>query len=124
VYRNVAGQHAYVFATDDNGDPATGEAGNITATIYLDAGAGAATNDLNPTEMSGGVYYFNLTQAETDADEIVVVPVCSTAGVSMAPITIYTTWTQAVMQAALNAALAAYGVAVPADLAVTIRADG
>lgn len=90
--KNTANQKLFVYAFDAYGDPVTGEADNITAQISLDAGESTATDDTNPTELDDedhpGVYYFDLTQAETNADQICVTPVCSTSGVMLDPVII------------------------------------
>jgi hypothetical protein len=96
VYKNVASQKLAVFAYDStDGSPVTGDAANITAQISKDGGTTAATNDVNPTELDAtdapGIYIFDLTQAETNADLIVVSAVSSTADVELDPIIIYTT---------------------------------
>lgn len=100
IYKNVAGQKVPVYAWDDTTaagtDPSkTGDAANITAEISKDGGASAAANDANPTELDAadhpGVYLFDLTQAETNADVIVITPVSTTSNILLDPIVIYTT---------------------------------
>jgi hypothetical protein len=51
-----------------------GLAGSITAKISKDYGAFAATNDVHPAEISGvsELYEFDLTQAETNANNIYI----------------------------------------------------
>lgn len=75
------------------GLPVTGDAANITANIYIDSGSAAATNDVNPTEREDGLYYFNMTAAETNGDCLMLTPQSSTANVSVTAISpvIYTT---------------------------------
>jgi len=99
IYKNVAGQKIAVYAYDPTvgagTDPSkTGNAANITARISKDGAANAATNDVNPTELdatnSKGVYIFDLTQAETNAEMIVLYPVSATANVLLDPIQIIT----------------------------------
>lgn len=96
MQKNVASQKLAVYAWNTlNNSPETGDAGNITAQISKEVGATAPTNDAAPTELDAtdapGVYYFNLLQAETNADLIIVSPVSSTAGVTLEPVIIYTT---------------------------------
>ena len=82
VLRNTSGQGLYVYAHDTTADAAkTGDAANITAKISLDGGAYADTNDLHPDEIGRGVYWFALTQAETDAGALALMPVSATAGI-------------------------------------------
>lgn len=96
VYKNVSSQKIAVFAYDTANDtPKTGDAANITAQISLDGAATAATNDTNPTELDAtdapGIYLFNMTQAETNADLIILSAVSATSDISLEPVIIYTT---------------------------------
>lgn len=95
-YRNVAGQKVAVYAWDTANDvPKTGDAANITAQITKDWGTPAATDDTNPTELDAtdhpGIYVFTLTQAESNADAILVSAVSSTADIVLEPVLIVTT---------------------------------
>jgi hypothetical protein len=82
--KNVASQDWRVFAFNvDTGLAKTGDAGNITAKISKDFGALTTTNDANPTEMASGYYLFDLTQAETNADDLFIVPVSSTSSIQV-----------------------------------------
>lgn len=93
--KNGAGQKVAVYAWDEAaGAPKTGDAANITARISKDGGTSAATNDTNPAELDStnmkGVYVFDLTQAETNADLIVISAVSSSANVVIRPVFIST----------------------------------
>jgi hypothetical protein len=95
LFKNQADQTITVNAYDTSGEAwKTGDAAQITAQISLDAGVSAATNDVNPTELEAtdqpGVYVFDLTQAETNADMVVISAVSSTGNVWINPITFYT----------------------------------
>lgn len=94
IYKNKASQKLAVFAVDSTGAAKTGDAANITAQISLNGGACAATNDTNPTELDAadakGIYLFDLTQAETNADLVIVSAVSVTSGVTLRPAIIYT----------------------------------
>lgn len=95
MYKNVASQKIAVYATTlSTGAAKTGDASNITAQISLDGGATAATNDANPAELDAtdapGIYVFDMQQAETNADMIVLYSKSSTSGVSIEPVVIYT----------------------------------
>lgn len=86
IYKNVASQKIGVFAYDSTtGAAKTGDAANITAYISLDFAAPAQTNDVNPTELDSvnapGWYVFDLLQAETNAEVIVLAPVSATADI-------------------------------------------
>ena len=95
MFKNVASQKVAVFAWDNAAGVAkTGDAANISAQISKDGAATAATNDLAPTELDStdapGIYIFDMLQAETNADLIVIAPVSSTTDVVLRPVIIYT----------------------------------
>ena len=95
LYKNVSSQKIAVFAyTASTGAAKTGDAAQITAYISKDFAAGAATNDANPTEMDAtnmpGWYVFDLTQAETNAEVIVLAPKSSTSGVVLDQAQVFT----------------------------------
>jgi hypothetical protein len=83
MYKNVAGQKWTVFAFDltDN-TPLTGDAAQITANLRID-GVQNAVDDTNPTELEDGYYEFDLTQAETNGDLLVMCPASSTANIQV-----------------------------------------
>jgi len=79
LQKNVAGQKWVVFAFDlTTGAAVTGDAANITANLRLDGGAANAVDDTNPTELEDGYYVFDLTQVETNADNILIAPETTT----------------------------------------------
>ena len=94
MYKNLASQKAAVFARYIDGTAKTGDASNITAQISKDGGACAATNDTNPTELDStdapGIYLFDMTQAETNANLVIIAAASSTDGVEIDPVIIYT----------------------------------
>jgi hypothetical protein len=95
IYKNAANQKIAVFAWDTSANAEkTGDAANITARISKDGAAVAQTNDVNPTELDAtyapGIYLFDMTQAETDAELIVLFAKSSTANIKLEPIVIYT----------------------------------
>lgn len=95
LYKNQSGQKLAVHAWNNSTNThQTGDAANITAQVSIDGAATAATNDTNPTELDAtdapGVYLFDLTQAETNGDLIVVSAKSSTANVTLEPRFIYT----------------------------------
>ena len=80
----------YVFAVDvSTQEGKTGDAANITANISLGGAANAAVTDTNPTEIGAGIYWFDLTGAETGADTLCVAPASSTSGVILDPVVIH-----------------------------------
>ena len=94
MQKNVSGQKVVVFAFDTTTNEAvTGDAANITANIIKDGGSSSAVADTNPTETEAGFYSFDLTQAETNADYIQVIPSSITSDVQVisVPGVIYTT---------------------------------
>ena len=95
MFKNVASQKVAVFAWDNSlGVEKTGDAANISAQISKDGAAPAATNDVAPTELDAtdapGVYLFDMLQAETNADLVVISPVSSTTDIVLRPVFIYT----------------------------------
>ena len=71
--KNTAGQYAVIYVHDTLADiPKTGYAASLTGYISKDGGTLDATDDVAPTELAYGFYQFTLTQAETNANEIIV----------------------------------------------------
>ncbi len=132
MYKNVPGQKFPVYAYDSGADgPAVGDAANITASISKDGGASVATNDTNPTELDAiknpGVYLFDASQAETNADMIVLSPSSGTAGIVFEPLIVFTTpvpndISQAEAETAATDALTAYGSSTTGDLTAGLAA--
>jgi len=84
MQKNTASQKFVVFAFNrTNNVPLAGDAANITANLQKDFGTSTATNDTNPTELEDGYYAFDATQAETDADSLVIYPVSSTSDIQV-----------------------------------------
>ena len=95
MFKNVASQKVAVFAWDQSsGSAKTGDAAQISAQISKDGAACAATNDAAPTELDStdapGIYIFDMLQAETNADLVVITPVSSTSDIVLRPVIIYT----------------------------------
>jgi YD repeat-containing protein len=84
MQKNVAGQIWVVYAYDitDN-TPKTGDAAQITANLRLDGGEANAVDDANPTELEAGYYAFDITQAESIADSLLLVPASSTENIQV-----------------------------------------
>lgn len=91
IFKNTALQKLTVLAfadaghaSLDAGEPVTGDAANISCKVEQDDdGTQTATNDVAPTEVEGGQYRFDLTQAETNGDKLTFYPQSSTAGVQV-----------------------------------------
>jgi hypothetical protein len=86
--KNKAGQKIGLIANNlTTGLPQTGDAANITAKISKDFGVAASVSDTNPTELDAvnfpGVYVFDLTQSETNADVLTIKATSTTANVSL-----------------------------------------
>jgi hypothetical protein len=95
VQKNVASQKWVVFAFDETDNTAkTGDAAQITAEISADGGAGGGNiTDTNPTELEDGYYAFDITQGESNADLLLILPESSTGNIQVigVPGSIYTT---------------------------------
>ena len=94
MQKNVTGQKWYVFAFDKTTNAAkTGDLLNITANLRIDGGAANAIDDVNPSELETGYYYFDITQAESNGDYILICPVSVTANIQVVgvPGALYTT---------------------------------
>lgn len=95
MLKNVAGQKAYLYAYDaSTGLPKTGDSANITLALSKDGGATAALGTVAPAELSSalqpGWYAATLTQAETNADQLLVAGKSSTANVVVVGAAIFT----------------------------------
>jgi len=96
IYKNVASQKLAVYAYDStDASSKINDQASITAQISKDGEATAATNDTNPTQLdptdAPGIYLFTMTQAETDADLIILYAKSATSNILLEPLTIYTT---------------------------------
>ena len=95
MQKNVAGQKWIVFAFDETDNTAkTGDAAQITAEISADGAAGGGNiTDTNPTELEDGYYAFDITQGESNADLLLILPESSTGNIQVigVPGAIYTT---------------------------------
>ena len=82
MLKNTANQKWIVFAFDaTTGLAQTGDAAQITANLRKDYGDAAAITDTNPTELEDGFYAFDLSQAETNADHLLLCPQSSTSNI-------------------------------------------
>ena len=110
MIKNVASQKVTVFAWDSGaGVPKTGDQNNITAQISLNGAASAASNDVNPDQLDAtnhpGIYIFNLLQAETNADMVIITPKSTTLGVVFKPVVAYPTTLTPTKSGYLDAAI-------------------
>ncbi len=84
MQKNVAGQKWVVFAFNiNNNNPQTGDAANITANLRIDGSAADAVDDTNPTELEDGYYVFDITQAESNGNQILIAPASGTANIQV-----------------------------------------
>lgn len=82
--KNIANQKWVVFAFNVTTNlPVTGDAANITANLRIDGAGANAVDDTNPAELEDGFYVFDLTQAETNGDNIAIAPASSTENVQV-----------------------------------------
>lgn len=96
MFKNVASQKIQVFVFDTSTNaPKTGDAANLTLYVSKDHGAVTVLGDTSATEMDAtnakGIYVFDLTQAETNADELTFTGKSTTANVTITPRFISTT---------------------------------
>lgn len=95
MFKNVASQKITVLAIDTATNlPKTGDAANITAYVSKDDGAVTVLGDTTATEIDStnalGLYSFDLTQSETNADKLIFSAKSSTSGIRIVPQTIFT----------------------------------
>ena len=95
MFKNVSGQKITVLAIDTAANvPKTGDAANIAVYVSIDNGAVTQLTDTSATELDAtnapGLYVFDLTQAETNGDQLLFSGKSSTSGVRIVPMTIYT----------------------------------
>lgn len=86
LFKNQSGQKVRVFAFDSvTGLPKTGDAANITASVSKDFGAFADLADTSATEEDStkakGYYLFDISQTETNADDIGIGGRSTTSGI-------------------------------------------
>jgi len=90
MFKNIAGQKVTVLAVDTTtNEQKTGDAPNISLFLSKDDGAVTILNDTTATELDAinapGLYSFDLTQAETNADKIVFSGYSSTSDIIIVP---------------------------------------
>ena len=95
MIKNLASQKVVFQAIDAaTGLPKTGDAANITAYLSKDDGTVTILGDTTATEMNAtnaaGLYLFDLTQSETNADKLVFSGKSATANIALIPVVIYT----------------------------------
>ena len=91
--KNVAGQKWVVYAWDTTDlSPKTGDAANITANLRIDGASANPVDDTNPTELEDGYYVFDITQAESNGDLLLIAPASATGNIQVrgVPETVYT----------------------------------
>lgn len=95
MFKNVASQKAWFFAYDSATNlPKAGDAANITAYVSKDYGTVTVLADTSATEADAtnakGWYLFDLAQAETNADTLLLSAKSSTSGIVVLGGLIYT----------------------------------
>jgi hypothetical protein len=96
MFKNTASQKVTVLAFDVSTNlPKTGDAANLTVYVSKDDGAVTALGDTSATELSStnakGLYAFDVTQTETNANKLVFSGKSATANIEVVPLTVYTT---------------------------------
>src|SRR4051812_25503269 len=91
VIKNTSGQKLRMLAIDTGSNlPKTGDSANLTAYVSKDHGTLTALTDTSATEVDAsnapGVYEFDLSQAETNADNLDFTAKSSTSGIRLVPI--------------------------------------
>lgn len=95
MFKNVASQKIALLAVDSaTGRPKTGDAANLTAYVAKDFGTVTAMADTTATEMSAtnapGWYWWDVTQAESNADALLFSGKSATGGVDVVGTLVYT----------------------------------
>ena len=90
MFKNVSGQKVTLLAFDSaTGLPKTGDGANITPYVSKDGGAVTALTDSSATEMSStnapGDYQFDVSQSESNADNVRFTGKSSTSGIVIVP---------------------------------------
>jgi hypothetical protein len=127
MFKNVASQKLTLLAIDTTTNaPKTGDAANLTAYVSKDDGAVTVLGDTSATELDAtnapGLYSFDLTQGETNADKVLGTGKSTTANIKLIPLLVYTlpaAFTSHVAQTGDNFARlgAPAGASVSADIA-------
>ena len=95
MQKNAASQKVTLLAIDVSTNlPKTGDSANITAYVSKDDGAVTILGDTTATELDAtnalGLYSFDLTQAETNADKLLFTAKSSTANIRIVPLLVQT----------------------------------
>jgi len=95
MFKNVASQKITFLVIDTAANvPKTGDSANLTAYVSKDDGAVTVLGDTSATELDAtnapGLYSFDLTQAETNADKLLFSGKSSTSGIRVVPLLLYT----------------------------------
>lgn len=93
--KNVASQKVTFLVIDTSTNtPKTGDSANLTAYVSKDDGAVTVLTDTSATELDAtnapGLYSFDLTQGETNADKLLFSGKSSTSGIKVVPLLVYT----------------------------------
>lgn len=95
MFKNVAGQKITLLAIDTATNlPKTGDSANITAYVSKDDGAVTTLTDTTAAELDAtnapGLYAFDVSQTESNADKLIFSGKSSTSGIRIIPVAIYT----------------------------------
>lgn len=95
MFKNVAGQSLLLYAFDTTVEvPKTGDGNNITAYVSLNGATSAALTDTTAGQVSAtlapGWYKWDLTQAETNADQLLFTAASVTANIKLRALLVQT----------------------------------
>lgn len=94
IWKNEASQAIELLAWDQTANtPKTGDSANLTVYIKVGSAAVTALSDTSATEVDAvnmpGVYQWDLTAAETNAEKIILYGRSSTADVTLDPVSLW-----------------------------------
>lgn len=120
LYKNVGSQSIAVFVYKaSDGTPFTGATSAVTLKVSKDKAAGAAldgnsnSGQANSSLGDGsGIYFFNCSQDDTNADLLTFYGVCSTSGYVVEPIVMNTVASGTTLFDGVSAAMPAAGTAL------------
>lgn len=95
MFKNVASQKVFMQALDSaTGRPKTGDSANLTAYVSKDFGTVTALTDTTATEISAtnapGWYWWDVAQAETNADTLLFSGKSATSGIDLVGAVVHT----------------------------------
>lgn len=95
MFKNLTGQKVTLLAIDTSTNaPKTGDSANLIAYVSKDDGAVTVLTDTSATELDAtnapGMYSFDVSQTECNADKLLFTGKSSTANIKIVPLLLYT----------------------------------